>query len=380
MNDFTFETGPIRPPSEADSLLLRLTRNCPWNKCAFCSVYKGQEFSRRSVEEIKSDIDAVSAITEEIRATSARMGFGGDINRQVLLEAAKEQIYPDDFYRIGVWLYYETKTVFLQDANSLIMKTEDIVEVLTYLRQKFPAIERITSYARSKTISKKSMDELKALREAGLTRIHIGMESGSDRVLDMINKGVTAEEHISAGQKAMQAGFDLSEYYMPGLGGRGLSADHATQSAKVLSAINPTFIRIRSTIPVPGTPLFELMEQKKWLPLTEEETVRELRDFIEKLNCSSARLVSDHMMNMLEDLEGDLPGDKSAMLNMIDSFLNMETALKENFIIGRRLGIYRYYNGFKPDPRVKEIREEILRNFASVDDAIFEIMKKNTIL
>ncbi|MEI6153483.1 MAG: radical SAM protein, partial [Deltaproteobacteria bacterium] len=145
-----YEQGVIRPPSEASSLLVRVTRNCPWNQCVFCPAYKGTKFSRRTVEEVKKDLDNM----------------------------AKE------------YAGYPVRTAFLQDGDTLVLKTEDVLVVLRYIKQKFPTIERVTSYARSPTLRKRSVEELKQLKEAGLTRIHVGMESGSEKVLKMVKKEV----------------------------------------------------------------------------------------------------------------------------------------------------------------------------------------------
>ena len=183
-------------------------------------------------------------------------------------------------------------------------------EILNHLRDAFPTITRITSYARSKTLSRKSPDELKSLRVAGLNRVHTGMESGSDAVLSLMHKGVTQEEQIRSGRQVIAAGIELSEYFMPGLGGRDLSAEHAVESAAVLAAVNPTFIRIRTTVPVPGTPLHRMMAEGRWAPLTEEEKVRELRDCLRRLDGITSTVQSDHMMNLLEDVAGRLPGDR----------------------------------------------------------------------
>ncbi len=372
--NYNLETGPIRPPSEAESLLLRLTRNCTWNKCAFCHIYKGKEFSRRTVEEIKNEIDAIIRISDEMKKISDDLGRNGSIDRQVLEKAAKKNIMmQEEYYRIASWLFSGAKTVFLQDANSLVLKTEDVVEILKYLKEKFPSIERITTYARSKTISKKTLEELKALKAAGLTRLHVGMESGSDKVLEMMSKGVKAEDHISAGQKAMAAGFDLSVYFMPGLGGKELSEENAIETAKVINAINPTFIRIRTTIPVPGTPLYRMMAEKKWTPLSDEEKVRELRLLIENLEGITSTFLSDHILNLLEDLGGDFPQGKKDMLMLIDDFLKMDKEDKENFIIGRRLGYFRYLSDYRNDKSILDIKKQILQKYPSIDEAVMQI-------
>ncbi len=372
---FNFECGPIRPPSEAQSLLLRITRNCPWNKCAFCHIYKNEKFSKRSVEDVKEDIDAMHTLATRLLEASNSPGYNGAITRDVISKVVGLDMTPEQYYhQIAIWLHTGAKTVFLQDANSLIMKASELIEIITYLKEKFPSIERITTYARSKTVSKKSLEELKDIQKAGLTRIHIGMESGSDKVLDLVKKGVTAEEHILAGQNAIKAGFDVSEYYMPGLGGKEMLEENARESARVLNSINPTFIRIRSTIPVPGSPLFQLMNEGKWTQATEEEKIRELKLFIENLDGISSNFVSDHMMNLLEDVEGHLPGDKNKMLQTIDNFLNLDIEDREKFIIGRRLGYFRYISDYRDNPQVNEIRNQLLEKFSSIENAIMDIL------
>ncbi len=371
-----FELGPIRPPSEATSILLRVTRNCPWNKCTFCHTYKNDRFSRRDKSEVMRDIDSIHEIAQRILSEAQKPQYSGLITEQLLRDARGSDTTPEHYYRqVAFWLHYGMKTLFLQDANSLILKTPELVEIIRYIKEKFPTIDRITTYARAKTVSKKTLEELKDLREAGLTRIHIGMESGSDRVLDFIKKGVTAEEHITAGQNAVKAGFDLSEYYMPGLGGRELMEENAKESARVLNNINPTFIRIRSTVPIPGTPLFKAMEENNWTPTSEEERVQELRLFLENLDGINSIFKSDHMMNLLEDVEGKLPQDKEKMIETIDSFLSMNTEDKENFIIGRRLGHFRYLSDYRKNSEIERIKEQLKDRFESIDKAVLEISR-----
>ena len=174
-----FEQGPIRPPSEARSLLIRVTRNCPWNKCTFCSVYKGEKFSLRPVDHIIRDIDSIHTAITRIRARLEKYSelSGTKLN----LEA--ELLFGDDrqvFYTALDWLVNGDGAVFLQDANSLIMKPDQLCTILQHLRDRFPWITRITSYARSHTINRLGTGALEQLAVAGLNRIHIGMESGSD--------------------------------------------------------------------------------------------------------------------------------------------------------------------------------------------------------
>jgi hypothetical protein len=147
-DDLSFEQGPIRPPNEARSLLLRLTRNCPWNQCLFCPVYKRNKFSLRSVDEIKKDIQAAKDIADEIKALSWKLGYSGEINDPVISYILNHSSYGENYRNIAVWIYYGTHACFLQDADNLIMKTQDLLEVLKFLKAKFPEISRVTTYSR----------------------------------------------------------------------------------------------------------------------------------------------------------------------------------------------------------------------------------------
>ena len=193
-----FEQGPIRPPSEAYSLLIRVTRNCPWNRCTFCPVYKESRFSIRPVEHVKRDIDTVHRSLEIIQKVA---DDHGSLSRTAVREAVGnyEQPDPGGFNAALSWFSGGMRSVFLQDANSLIIKPLDLLEILLHLKKRFPWVERTTSYARSHTIARIKDRDLKKFKDAGLNRIHIGLESGSDRVLKMAKKGVTKETHIKAG-------------------------------------------------------------------------------------------------------------------------------------------------------------------------------------
>ena len=191
LNSCYFEIGPIRPPSEAHSLLIRATRNCPWNRCEFCRTYKGTKFELRTVEAIKEDIKTAKAISDEIQAIA--------LDPQCVrpLKEAAAIVYNNPSYNgavrsVALWLYFEAKSAFLQDANSIIMKTPDLIKVISFLKETFPSLDRITSYGRSKTVVKKSLEELREIHRAGLSRMHIGMESGDDEILNYIQKGTTA--------------------------------------------------------------------------------------------------------------------------------------------------------------------------------------------
>ena len=363
MKEKKFEQGPIRPPSEAGSLLFRFTRNCPWNRCTFCPVYKGKQFSRRSLEDIKSDIDTAAEIHQELLAFSSKLGHGGRLTREIL-EIAYTSGHFNDFHRqMALWLYMGKGSVFIQDANSFVLPASVLVEAIGYLKQKIPGIRRITSYARSSTIAKMSVAELGEIRQAGLDRIHIGMESGSDRVLEFVRKGVSAGRQIEAGRKVIEAGMELSEYFMPGLGGKELSEDHARESARVLNEINPHFIRLRTLRVPPRVPLFQDKQSGRFKPLSDDETVLEIRLFISLLEVSS-RLKSDHIMNLLEEVAGKLPEDKEAMLAVIDRYLEMPDGERLLFRLGRRGGALRALDDLN-DPMMRQRLESAMEEMAS---------------
>jgi len=347
-----FELGPIRPPSEGrdHSLLIRATRNCPWNRCRFCSVYKGQKFLYRSVAEVKGDIDAARAIADELKTASWRLGLGGSMDGTVLEavmdvdagrragnvdEVSEPELRRNCLVNVANWLASGGQTVFLQDADTTIMRSPELVQVLSHIKDRFPGVSRVTSYARAKTLSRKSPSELSQLRQAGLSRLHVGLESGADEVLAYMEKGATAAEQTEAGCAAVTAGISLSEYVMPGLGGRKWSERHALESARVLSEIDPNFIRLRSLAIRKGSPLYEQAVRGDFQIMTEDEVVAEIGLFIENLDCHSY-LASDQMANLLWEIEGQLPEDKQTMLATVSRYLAQRPMERLKFCLERR--------------------------------------------
>ncbi len=329
---YSFEVGIYRPPSEGGSysLLLRFTRNCPWNRCTFCGMYKKERFSLRTPEEIKKDIDSIAAICKEMKTISWKFGLAGEINRDVaiaMIEREPAFNTSHGFVMIFNWLHSGGKTAFLQDGNSLIMPTDKLIEVLTYLRKSLPSLERVTTYARSKTLSRKSLNELTGIYQAGLTRLHVGLETGDDALLKRVKKGVSGREHILGGQKAILAGFQLSEYWMPGLGGKEMWEDHAKNTARVLNQIDPHYIRSRPFHPSPGTPIYEAYENGALTLLSPREQLIELLLMIENLDVTSM-VCFDHDGNYWTNKRGGrlfslsyegykFPEQKSQVLELI---------------------------------------------------------------
>jgi len=247
-------------------------------------MYKSMHFERRPLDEIENDIISVR-----------------------------------DCYRDMV------RSVFIGDSNSPVIPAGDFVRILHLLYESFPRIERVTSYARLKTLEKKSPADLKRLRTAGLTRLHAGLETGDAELLQKVNKGCTPREAVTAGIKAGEAGFELSLYVLLGLGGETGTQKHARDTAEVLNRINPHFIRTRTLQPQYGSALYEDMQSGLFQKATHETILKEQRMLIEKLETSSWYL-SDHISNYVP-VNGKLPEDKQAMLSALDGYL---ADIKEN--------------------------------------------------
>ncbi len=371
-----FEQGPIRPPNEANSLLLRLTRNCPWNRCLFCPVYKTKKFSRRSPEEIKSDIYAIAGAVEKIKEISSSMGQGGEINRQTvaLIHAEYPELLP-----VAFWQYHGGETVFLQDGDSLNLPVEHVLEILGLLKEKFPGVNRITTYARSRTLLRRSVEDLSKLKEAGLNRIHVGLESGNDAVLDFMKKGVTGSQQIEAGLRVKEAGLSLSEYVVLGLGGENLWREHALDTAKVLNKIDPDFIRIRTLSVRENSPLAELVEKGDFKLLPDEQVVREEALLIDHLEGIESTVYSDHILNLLEEVCGKLPEEKQKMQNVIARYLNMPERKRELFRLGRRAGYFRALADMDNQSllsTVENMYRQVKNSGISVDQYIVQLLRR----
>jgi radical SAM superfamily enzyme YgiQ (UPF0313 family) len=325
--NFSFEQGPIRPPNEARSLLLRLTRNCPWNQCLFCPVYKNQKFSLRSVEEIKTDIQTAKEMAAEIKTLSWKLGHSGHVNDQVINYIFNHAEYTEQYRSIAAWLFFRTDACFLQDADNLILKTQDLVEILKFLKDKFPEIKRVTTYSRSRTVIRKSVESLRQIRQAGLDRVHLGLETGYDPLLKLMKKGVTGIQHIEAGQKLMQAGMEVSEYVMPGLGGQEMWREHAIETAKVLNQINPHFIRLRSLRVPPRVPLHAKLKDGSFT------------------------------------MPGKLPEGKDKLLEVIKNYQALPNTERLIYRAGRRGGVYRSIDDLQHDretyQKIKHLIEDI---------------------
>ncbi len=287
--------GPIyRPPSEADSLLIQATVGCPHNKCTFCMVYKdGPPFRVRSVEDICEDMD------------SAALQYGRHVT-----------------------------TLFFPAGNTIAMKTEPLSRICRYAYSVFPNLQRVTVYGSSQYIHQKGLSNMKLLAEAGLSRIHVGLESGDDMVLSHVCKGTNRQQQIEAGQLVMEAGIELSLYVLLGLGGRERSLEHARQTTAALNAINPTFIRLRTLLPKRNTPLLDEIVAEKFQVLGPHEVLRETWEIVNGLNVSS-ELTSDHYTNYI-NVCGMFPQDKPRILQEIESAMKRDASTFRPIYIGNQ--------------------------------------------
>ena len=254
-------------------------------------MYKGIRFERRPLQDVLSDISRARAL------------------------------YRD-----------ETKTVFLGDSNSLVIQADAMVTILAALYDAFPAINRVTSYARAKTLLKKPFSDLQRIRRSGLTRLHVGLETGNGRLLEQVQKGITPDEFVEAGLKVKAAGFTLSLYVLLGLGGEELWEAHAAETAAVLSRIDPHFIRVRTLQPQPGSEIYRQMAAGQFKKARHETVLKEQKKMLENVQ-TTASYLSDHRTNYIP-VNGVLPKDKAKMVSFIEEKLTtlaMDPTVKKNF-------------------------------------------------
>lgn len=265
----------FRPPSEANSFILRVTIGCAHNRCTFCGMYKDVAFRTRTYAEIKQQIDYAAQFSPSLRR------------------------------------------VFLADGNALCLNTDILLQIMADLRQAFPKLSRTTCYGGPKDILRKSQEELVALKEAGLQMIYLGIESGDDQVLATVCKGSDAIGMIEAGKKVMAAEIKLSAMVILGLGGKERSLQHAINTASVVNAINPTMLSALTLMLHPGTPLREAADKGHFLPLSPYELVVELNELVSRLDLARPCIFrANHASNMLP-LAGTLPADKQDLLSNI---------------------------------------------------------------
>lgn len=282
-----YDFPPYRPPNEAASALIRVTRGCPWNRCQFCTMYKDLKFHIRDIENVKKDID-----------TAAR-------------------------------IYKGSKSVFIADSDSLVHK--DIVEIIEHISSRFPDIDRMTSYARARTLRMLGAEKLAKINKAGLTRVHIGLESGDGETLKFLDKGITPEMMIVGGKAAKEGGIKFSFYVLIGAGGKERLAEHAMESARVCNEANPDFIRLRTLVVQHGSLLEEKLKAGSYTQTSPLEKLEEVKLFLESLEVTDCEFASDHFTNNIwldnriiyNGIYGHLPLDKESMLAIVESAIVM---------------------------------------------------------
>ena len=282
----------IRPPSEANSYILQVTYGCSHNRCTFCGTYLDKPFRPRNLDEILEDI----ALAREAMPA--------------------------------------TRRVFLVDGDALVLPTNRLIKILDKLNAAFPRLERVGTYANARDLLRKTPAELKTLHEKGLGIVYIGLESGSDEILERIEKGATSAEMVEATQKAKEAGMLVSVIAILGLGEQKISAHHATETGRVVSEMDPDFFSMLTLMLVPGTKLHAQCEAGEFQLLTPAAMLAELRQVLEHLNgLSKCVFRTNHASNYLL-LKGTLSQDKERLLAMLDAARWTEAAMRSD----RRLG------------------------------------------
>ena len=350
-----YEQGPIYPANDAFSLLLRLIRNCPWNRCSFCPVYKKQKFSIRPVEDIIKDIDLVRTYIDRLLQENATP-IAFDQERIHSIYTAFEIRDRVAFNNTVKWYAAGMASIFLQDANPLVMKPKDLLFILGHIKDCFPQTDTIATYARSSTILQLPDDTLEQLHELGLNRIHLGLESGSNLVLNRMRTGVDRAGHIDAGKRIRQAGIELYVYVVPGLGGVDLSIEHALETAETLNAINPDVIKIRTLGLSSSTELAHWQLRGMFEKPGDAMIATEVRLLLETLGDIQSRIKSDHILNLFETVTGKMPHDKEKMIGVIDRFFELPPKERILYQIGRRMGFFKGLEDMATSPQMDQVR------------------------
>lgn len=284
-----YEGMIIRPPSEANSILLQVTVGCSHNKCTFCGTYKGERFKIKPDETIMADIDFAA-------------------------KHCKNQ-----------------NRLFICDGDALIVPQKRLLKYMKEIQKKLPWVERVGLYANTKGISMKSPEELEELRNHGLGIVYMGLESGDDQTLKAVNKGATSEKMVKMGRKVKEAGIKLSVTVLLGLGGIERSRAHAEETGRVLSEMDPDFAGALSLMLIPGTPLHEDYEAGKFPLLNANEMLKELRIMLANTELSNGLFHANHASNYLP-IRAKLPEDKEKTLSLIDDALAGNVALRPEFL------------------------------------------------
>ncbi|MGJ0847602.1 radical SAM protein [Tissierella praeacuta] len=275
-----YEGSLYRPPSEAYSLIVQATIGCTHNKCTFCSMYKDKKFRIRNTDEIIED------------------------------------------FKIAREKYKYVKRIFIADGDALAIKTKELVKIFSFVKEFFPECERVGIYGSPRAILSKTNEELDKLKSLGLGIIYLGVESGSDKILKDIKKGVTREEMVRAGKMVVKSGMELSITLISGIGGQKDSYEHAVESAKIINEINPNYVGLLTLLVEENTPLYEDVKNGQFTLLTSKEVLLETKKMVENINVENCIFRSNHASNYVA-LKGTLPKDKDIILSQIEEGLKI---------------------------------------------------------
>ncbi|WP_313233974.1 radical SAM protein [Tissierella praeacuta] len=275
-----YEGSLYRPPSEAYSLIVQATIGCTHNKCTFCSMYKDKKFRIRNTDEIIED------------------------------------------FKIAREKYKYVKRIFIADGDALAIKTKELVKIFSFVEEFFPECERVGIYGSPRAILSKTNEELNKLKSLGLGIIYLGVESGSDKILKDIKKGVTREEMVRAGKMVVKSGIELSITLISGIGGQKDSYEHAVESAKIINEINPNYVGLLTLLVEENTSLYEDVKNGQFTLLTPKEILLETKKMVENINVENCIFRSNHASNYVA-LKGTLPKDKDIILSQIEEGLKI---------------------------------------------------------
>ncbi|MBI2548249.1 radical SAM protein [Candidatus Woesearchaeota archaeon] len=381
---YQYAQGPIRPPSEQGSLFVLVQQNCAFS-CSFCGLYRKGRYTPRSPADIGADIQAMEAIYHDIKAESFSLGLGGTVTHEVMEAIGRPWVGPFMLRKNGVvdgeviqamfdpgffgderlrsylyvadWIGADARNVFLQDADALTVPTRTLIPVLTQLQGTFPWIERVTTYGTGTSTSRKTVDELQELYGLGLRRVHVGLESGSPQLLQLVHKDTDVEHLRQGGLNVKAAGLSLCYYVILGLsgrtfGGHDLVEEHAVETARVINEVNPEVVRFRTLALRQGIPLYRQQQKGTFVSMNDDEIVRQERLLIEHLDSRfTGEIVSDHTTNLLMEVHGKMPDDKTRIMSTIDGYLSLPAEQRAAFQYGRRRGFYRTLRDLeKPAP------------------------------
>jgi len=274
-----YEGRIFRPPSEADAFILQATVGCSWNHCTYCDMYRDKEFRVRELDATLTDI------------RSARVAYERDVEK-----------------------------VFVADGDALVMDLEHWEAILGACREAFPRLRRVSAYATAMNLLEKSVEDLRRLRELGLTMLYVGPESGDDVTLKRIAKGASFADHVEAARRARAAGMNLSVIFLLGVAGADRTREHAESSARLATEMDPPFLSLLTLTVVPETPIARLSEKGKFELPSVRRMLEELRTFVELARPTDAVFRTNHASNYLP-LGGNLPRDRERILDVLDRAL-----------------------------------------------------------